>query len=203
MKTKLPIENLTLITIGLCFSICACNGGTVDKSTSDNKSKSDSSKHHIPDSNSTSNESVNKNDQFGKWLDDGQGGKYREDYLLRNQLSGVQLVNYSNYSSGSSGGLNSTTKITLCASGKFTFYQQTHTSVYVEGGSGSDVSEDEDFGTWRAVQSEAGDKYIMFVSKKLVQTAFAAVRIENNKISLLHENVWTRYNILKSYCSTN
>jgi hypothetical protein len=203
MKTNLPIKILTLITIGWCFSICACNGGTVDKSTSQNKSKSDSTKHNIPDSNGTSNESVSQSHQFGKWLDDGQGGKYREDFLLRNQLSGMQLVNYSNYSSGSSGGVNSTTKITLCANGKFNFYQQTHTSVYVEGASGSDVSEDEDEGTWRAVQSGSGDNYIMFVSEKLTQTAFAAVRIENNKISLLQENVWIRYYVLKSYCSTN
>lgn len=201
MKTNLPIKILTLISIGCCFSICACNGGTVDKSTSQNKSKSDSTKHHIPDSNSSTNESVSQSHQFGKWLDDGQGGKYREDFLLRNQLSGMQLLNYSNYSSGSSGGVNSTTKITLCANGKFNFYQQTHTSVYVEGASGSDVSEDEDEGYWIAVQGNDGISYIKFTSEKHSQTGFAPIKITDNAISLFKNDKWQEYHLKPSNCN--
>jgi hypothetical protein len=107
-----------------------------------------------------------KNSKFGEWEQDNAGTKLREDYELKAQLSGYELVKYTRIDGGQYGGGSSTTKFTLCSDGSSKYYHQSLTSVSVDGAGGSNASEDDDNGTWRAIENEKGLKLIELKSMK-------------------------------------
>ena len=99
-----------------------------------------------------------KNSKYGEWETDQQGTRFREDYDLKQQLSGYELVKYTRTNGGQYGGSSSTTKFSLCSDGSLKYYYQSLTTISVEGAGGSDAAEDEDYGSWKAIENEKGLK---------------------------------------------
>jgi hypothetical protein len=131
--------------------------------------------------------------QFGKWESDNTGVKFREDYELKQALSGYELVKYTRTDGGQYGGSSSTTKFTLCSDGTVRYYYQSLTSISVEGAGGSNASEDEDYGTWKAIENEKGLKLLMITSEKHGNTGFMEIRPQSSKVQMVWYNEWQEF----------
>jgi len=145
--------------------------------------------------------SKNKNDgKFGSWEQDTEGNKYREDYELKEKLSGFELVKYTRINGGQYGGGSSTTKFTLCSDGSMQFYHQSITSVSVEGAGGSNTSKDEDSGTWKAVESADGYKLLMTTSAKYGVIGFMEIKLLGSKLEMVRLDEWQEFLMNKIDC---
>jgi hypothetical protein len=134
-----------------------------------------------------------KNDKFGDWETDDQGTKFREDYELKQELSGYELVKYTRINGGQFGGGTSTTKFTLCSDGSIKYYFQSLTTVSVDGAGGSDASQDEDYGTWKAIENEKGVKLLVFKSTKHGNTGFMELKLDGSKVQMVWYNEWQEF----------
>ena len=146
---------------------------------------------------------VNKNKKegkFGSWEQDQEGNKYREDYELKEMLNGFELVKYTRINGGQFGGGSSTTKFTLCSDGSMQYYHQSLTSVSVEGAGGSNTSEDDDNGTWKAVESADGYKLLMTTSTKYETIGFMELKLLGSKVQMVRFNEWQEFLMKKIDC---
>ena len=141
-----------------------------------------------------------KNNKFGEWEQDNDGTKFREDYELKAQLSGYELVKYTRIDGGQYGGGSSTTKFTLCSDGSSKYYHQSLTSVSVEGAGASNASEDDDQGTWRAIENEKGLKLIELKSMKHGTTGYMEIRLEGSKLQMVWYDEWQEFLMKKIDC---
>ena len=114
--------------------------------------------------------------------------KSREDYELKQQLSGYELIKYTRTNGGQYGGSTSTTKFTLCSDGSVKHYYQYLTTVSVEGGGGRDSGEDDDYGTWKAIENEKGLKILMFKSEKHDNTGFMEIKPIGSTVIMVWHN---------------
>lgn len=138
--------------------------------------------------------------KWGKWEQDNDGNKYREDYALRDKLNGYELVKYTRIDGGQFGGGSSSTKFTLCSDGSMKFYHQSSTTVSVDGAGGSDASEEEDYGTWKAVETADGYKLLMTQSTKYNKTGFFEIKLMDSKIQIVRNNEWEEFLMKKIDC---
>lgn len=135
-----------------------------------------------------------KNDEkFGAWEQDSEGTKFREDYELKEKLSGYEVVKYTRTDGGQYGGSNSTTKFTFCSDGTVRYYFQSLTTISVDGAGSSDGSKDEDEGTWRAIENENGVKILMMKSNKSGQTGYMEVKPQGGKIYMVWNGEWQEF----------
>jgi hypothetical protein len=141
-----------------------------------------------------------KEKNFGEWEQDNDGTKFREDYELKAQLSGYELVKYSRTDGGQYGGSSSTTKFTLCSDGSLKYYYQSLTSISVEGAGGSDASEDDDYGTWQAIENEKVLKLLMIKSMKHNTTGFMEIKPMGSKLHMVWYNEWQEFLMKKIDC---
>lgn len=141
-----------------------------------------------------------KDNKFGSWEQDTEGNKYREDHELKEKLSGFELVKYTRINGGQYGGGSSTTKFTLCSDGSMQFYHQSITSVSVDGAGGSSTSQDDDSGTWKAVESADGYKLLMTTSTKHGVTGFMELKFVGDKIQMVRFNEWQEFLVKKIDC---
>jgi len=141
-----------------------------------------------------------KESKFGAWEQDSDGNKFREDFELKSQLSGYELVKYTRTDGGQYGGSSSTTKFTLCSDGSSKYYHQSLTSISVEGAGASDASEDDDYGTWRAIENEKGLKLIMIKSTKHANTGFMEIKPMGSKLHMVWYNEWQEFLMKKIDC---
>ena len=141
-----------------------------------------------------------KNNRFGEWEQDNAGTKLREDYELKEQLSGYELVKYTRIDGGQYGGGSSTTRFTLCSDGSLKYYHQSLTSVSVEGAGGSSASEDDDHGTWRAIENEKGLKLIELKSMKHGTTGYMEIKLEGSKLQMVWYEEWQEFLMKKIDC---
>jgi hypothetical protein len=141
-----------------------------------------------------------KGNKFGDWEQDNQGNKYREDYELKEMLGGYELVKYTRINGGQFGGGSSTTKFTLCSDGSMKYYHQSQTTVSVDGAGGSDASEDDDYGTWKAVETGDGYKLLMIQSTKYETTGFMELKLMGSKIQMVRNNEWQEFFMKKTDC---
>lgn len=141
-----------------------------------------------------------KNSKFGEWETDQQGTKYREDYELKQQLSGYELVKYTRTDGGQYGGSSSTTKFTLCSDGSLKYYYQSLTTISVEGAGGSDAAEDDDYGSWKAIENENGVKILMFKSDKHNNKGYLEIKPMGSKISMVWHDEWQEFLMKKVDC---
>lgn len=136
---------------------------------------------------------MKKDNKYGEWEQDADGNKYREDHELKKVLSGYELVKYTRINGGQFGGGSSTTKFTLCSDGSIRYYHQSLTTVSVEGAGGSDASQDEDQGTWQAIENEKGLKLIMMRSTKHGTTGYMEIRPDGGKVHMVWYNEWQEF----------
>ena len=141
-----------------------------------------------------------KNSKYGEWETDQQGTRFREDYDLKQQLSGYELVKYTRTNGGQYGGSSSTTKFSLCSDGSLKYYYQSLTTISVEGAGGSDAAEDEDYGSWKAIENEKGLKILMIRSDKHNNEGFMEIRPMGSKISMVWHNEWQEFLMKKIDC---
>ena len=141
-----------------------------------------------------------KNSKYGEWQQDSDGTKFREDYELKAQLSGYELVKYTRINGGQYGGGSSTTKFTLCSDGSSKYYHQSLTSVSVDGAGGSSASEDDDNGTWRAIENEKGLKLIELKSTKHGTTGYMEFKLEGSKLQMVWYDEWQEFLMKKIDC---
>lgn len=181
------------IILGISFFIsilsCGSNEKTVDENENSNSDLKESKKM-----------GTSKNKNFGEWEQDSDGNKFREDYELKQQLSGSELVKYTRTDGGQYGGSSSTTKFTLCSDGSLRYYHQSLTTISVEGAGGSDGSQDSDEGTWRAIENEKGLKILEMKSTKHGNTGYMEIRPQGNKIHMVWYNEWQEFLIKKVGC---
>ncbi len=139
--------------------------------------------------------------KYGSWETDQEGNKYREDYELRNRLRGYELVKYTRINGGEFGGGTSTTKFTLCSDGTSKFYHESLTTVSVDGAFGNDGSVEEDYGTWKAIETETGLKVIMLMSKKHNTTGYMEIKLMGgSKIQMVWYEKWQEFFMKKVGC---
>lgn len=141
-----------------------------------------------------------KNEKYGEWETDKEGTRFREDYELKQQLSGYELVKYTRTDGGQYGGSSSTTKFTLCSDGTVKYYYQSLTTISVDGAGGSDASKDDDYGTWKAIENEKGVKILMFKSEKHGNTGFMEIKPMGSKVHMVWYNEWQEFLMKKVDC---
>jgi|SRR5687767_1624264 len=141
-----------------------------------------------------------KAEKFGAWEQDAEGNKYREDYELKEKLSGHELVKYTRISGGQFGGGSSTTTFTLCSDGSMKYYHQSSISVSVEGAGASDASQDDDYGTWKAIESGDGYKILMVQSTKFGTTGFMEIKPMGSTIQIVRYDEWQEFFMKKIDC---
>lgn len=167
--------------------------------TSDEKSSSKKDMDN-PTETKTADRKSKKDNKYGEWEQDNDGTKFREDYELKAQISGYELVKYTRINGGQYGGGSSTTKFTLCSDGSIRYYHQSLTTVSVEGAGGSSASEDEDHGTWKAIENEKGVKILMMRSTKHGNTGFMEIRPDGDKVQMVWYNEWQEFLKKKIEC---
>lgn len=143
---------------------------------------------------------ASNDNNYGSWEQDSSGNKYREDHELKAQLGGYELVKYTRINGGQFGGGTSTTKFTLCSDGSLRYYHQSLTTVSVEGAGGSDGSEDEDQGTWKAIENEKGLKLLMVISTKYNTTGYMEIKPQDDKVQMVWNNEWQEFLMKKIDC---
>jgi hypothetical protein len=142
----------------------------------------------------------NTDGKYGEWEQDSVGTKFREDYELKKQIGGYELVKYTRINGGQFGGGSSTTKFTLCSDGSLRYYHQSLTTVSVDGAGGSDASEDEDQGSWKAIENEKGLKLIMLTSTKYNTIGYMEIKAQDNKVQMVWNNEWQEFLMKKIDC---
>jgi len=143
----------------------------------------------------------NMSNKFGEWEQDNEGTKYREDYELRDMLGGYELVKYTRIDGGQFGGGSSKTKFTLCSDGSLQYYHHSLTTVSVEGAGGSDATEEDDHGTWKAIENANGLKLIMMKSNKYGTTGYMEVKpTGGSKVRMVWFNEWQEFLMKKIDC---
>ena len=182
------IKTSMLITVS-AFIISCGSGGAADDKKGDNATAE-----------TRSSGEDKKNSKYGEWEKDKEGNKYREDYDLKQQLSGYELVKYTRTNGGQYGGSSSTTKFSLCSDGSLKYYYQSLTTISVEGAGGSDAAEDEDYGSWKAIENEKGLKILMIKSDKHNNEGFMEIRPMGSKVSMVWHNEWQEFLMKKIDC---
>lgn len=150
----------------------------------------------------TSKEKENNiSNKFGEWEVDNEGTKYREDFELRDALGGHELVKYTRTDGGQFGGSSGKTKFTLCSDGSLKYYHQSLTTVSVDDTGGSNASEEDDHGTWRAIENANGLKLVMMKSAKYGRTGYMEVKpTGGSKVRLVWFNEWQEFLMKKIDC---
>lgn len=179
-----------LLIIASAFIISCGSGEAGDSETDDNPTAETKS----------SGMKDKKNSKFGEWETDQHGTKFREDYDLKQQLSGYELVKYTRTNGGQYGGSSSTTKFSLCSDGSLKYYYQSLTTISVEGAGGSDAAEDEDYGSWKAIENEKGLKLLMIKSEKHNNTGFMELKPMGSKILIVWHDEWQEFLMKKIDC---
>lgn len=146
------------------------------------------------DTNTPAEKENTMSNKFGEWEQDNEGNKYREDYELKDQMGGYELVKYTRIDGGQSGGGSSKTKFTLCSDGSMQYYHQSLTTVSVDGAGASDAKEEDDHGTWKAIENVNGLKLIMMKSTKYGNTGYMEVKpTGGSKVRLVWFNEWQEF----------
>jgi hypothetical protein len=191
---------LLLAIVSLFFVSCGSNDASSEKketeNTSEKKETENTSEKKGTEKTTDIKTTEMKNktgNKFGEWEQDSEGNKYREDHELKQSLSGYELVKYTRINGGQFGGGSSTTKFTLCSDGSSRYYHQSLTTVSVEGAGGSDSSQDEDYGTWKAIENEKGLKLLLVKSTKHNTTGFMEIRPGDSKVQLVWFNEWQEF----------
>ena len=181
---------IVMIGIASAFLISCRSGKTSDESKEDNST--------VETKNAKMKDK--KNNKFGEWETDQEGTKFREDYELKQQLSGYELVKYTRTDGGQYGGSSSTTKFTLCSDGSVKYYYQSLTTISVEGAGGSDAKKDEDHGIWKAIENEKGLKLLMIKSDKHGNTGYMEIKPMGSKVNMVWYNEWQEFLMKKIDC---
>ncbi|MGL4599709.1 MAG: hypothetical protein ACRCYO_19440 [Bacteroidia bacterium] len=114
----------------------------------------------------TGTTTTNTTENMNEWIDE-QGIKIRRLPEQEAAMTGKEFVWFDSYNSGGgSGGYSSESHMTLCANGQVSTYEQSQTSVYVEGMDGSSASEDSDSGTWEVYEDASGNLFLKLNMKK-------------------------------------
>jgi hypothetical protein len=186
------MTNTILLIIAFTFmQSCASDERTSSQKDDDND---------ITTETKTENMKSKKDKNFGEWEQDESGTKFREDYELKAQLSGYELVKYTRIDGGQFGGGSSTTKFTLCSDGSSKYYHQSLTTISVEGAGGSDAKEDDDYGTWRAIENEKGLKLIVIRSTKHNTTGYMEIKKVGSKLHMVWYDEWQEFLMKKIDC---
>ena len=192
LEYQKPTAMIKIALMVTCWFILSCGS---------NQTASNENKDPSPENNNSSTENKSKmSDKYGNWELDADGNKFREDYELRDMLRGNELVKYSRIDGGQFGGGSSETKFTLCSDGSLRYYHQSLTTVSVDGAGGSDAKQEEDEGSWKALETEAGLKLIMLKSTKYNTTGYMEVKPMGSKIQLVWFNEWQEFFVKKTDC---
>lgn len=125
-----------------------------------------------------------------------EGVKIRKNASMQKQLEGKTYVLFENYNSGGgSGGYNSERRMNLCPGGEITTYEQSHTSIYIEGADASSASEDADSGTWQVYEDEGGNLFLKIKMKKSGE-GFVNFQLKDGKLIMGGQS----YSIGKGEC---
>lgn len=198
MKLLFTLSLATAVII----SSCGGAGSNPGKKNSDSLSMDTATKkqavaeHKNADDEHGEKDSDPKESGFGPWEKADNGNKIRRNFNMEKSLGGTRYVCYSSYSSGSSGGTTTETKLQLCSNMTVTIYEQSSVSVYVDGADGNSSSEESDDGTWQFWEDDHGAQYIQFFFKKQGPSA-AVYRKEGNKVRLNDR----LYHVTKAACN--
>lgn len=187
------MRNVTWLALAFFLFSCGSNESSPGTETPGNEISD-------KDNSSGNQKKASETGAFGNWEQDAEGTRYREDHELKSMLSGYELVKYTRIDGGQYGGGSSTTKFTLCSDGSMRFYHQSSISVSVDGAGGSDGSENEDHGTWKAVETANGIKVLMMQSAKYNNTAYIEIKLTGSKIYMVRDNEWEEYFMKKIDC---
>jgi hypothetical protein len=125
-----------------------------------------------------------------------EGVKIRKNASMQKQLEGKTYMLFENYNSGGgSGGYNSERRMNLCPGGEITTYEQSHTSIYVEGADASSASEDADSGVWQVYEDAAGNLFLKIKMKKSGE-GFVNFQLKDGKLIMGGQS----YSIGKGEC---
>ncbi len=114
----------------------------------------------------TTESATSNTENMNDWIDE-QGIKIRRFPEQEAAMTGKEYVWFDSYNSGGgSGGYSSESHMTLCANGQVSTYEQSQTSVYVEGMDGSSASENSDSGTWEVYEDTSGNLFLKLNMKK-------------------------------------
>lgn len=183
---------LRIVMPGIVLTfILACGSGRDSNESKDDNTTAETKNANMKDK---------KNNKYGEWETDQEGTRFREDYELKKELSGYELVKYTRTDGGQYGGSSSTTKFILCSDGSVKYYYQSLTTVSVEGAGGSDAAKDEDHGTWRALENEKGVKILMIKSDKHGNTGFMEIKPMGSKVQMVWYNEWQEFLMKKIDC---
>lgn len=125
---------------------------------------------------------------------------YKETKINTNEnwetIKGKTSVLFENYNSdGGSRGYNSEHRMNLCPGGEITTYEQSHTSIYIEGADASSASEDADSGTWQVYEDEGGNLFLKIKMKKSGE-GFVNFQLKDGKLIMGGQS----YSIGKGEC---
>lgn len=150
---------------------------------------------NVEDNNPAVNDDQLDGAGYGAWEDAGDGIKIRRNLNMEKAIGGTKYVHYSSYSSGSSGGTTSESKVQLCSDLTLTAYDQSSVSVYVDGADGNSSSVESDEGTWQFYEDKQGNQFLKLNLKKKGQ-AYIVYRKEGSKVRLGN----TLYHVTSADC---
>jgi|688.fasta_scaffold668511_1 hypothetical protein len=161
------MNSISTFLIATALVITGCGSPAMENKKTDTSSTSTENNVDTGSISSSENESNdNTTENAGKW-ETVDGVKIRKNTTLQKEMEGKTYVLFENYNSGGgSGGYNSERRMNLCAGGEITTYEQSHTSIYIEGSDASSASEDSDSGTWQIYEDESGNLFMKIKMKK-------------------------------------
>lgn len=167
------------------------SGKTADSATV-NTEKTNSERAESDDSNDDKESEMSENEIWETI----EGVKIRKNASMQKQLEGQTYVLFENYNSGGgSGGYNNERRMNLCAGGVITTYEQSHTSIYIEGAVASSASEDADSGTRRVYEDDGGNLFLKIKMKKSGK-GFVNFQLKDGKLFM----GWQKYSVGKGEC---
>jgi hypothetical protein len=176
--------------------ITGCSSETRSNKTADssavNKADANSERADNKDANENKETKMDNNDTWETI----EGVKIRKNASMQKQLEGKTYMLFENYNSGGgSGGYNSERRMNLCPGGEITTYEQSHTSIYVEGADASSASEDADSGVWQVYEDAAGNLFLKIKMKKSGE-GFVNFQLKDGKLIMGGQS----YSIGKGEC---
>lgn len=189
------IKTVTAITL-IAALITGCTYENRESKPNDSASvKTESASTENADNEETDNNKNKEMNNNENW-ETIEGVKIRKNASLQKQLEGKTYVLFENYNSGGgSGGYNSERRMNLCPGGEITTYEQSHTSIYIEGADASSASEDADSGTWQVYEDEGGNLFLKIKMKKSGE-GFVNFQLKDGKLIMGGQS----YSIGKGEC---
>ncbi|MCK6641207.1 MAG: hypothetical protein L6Q81_14090 [Bacteroidia bacterium] len=186
------IKTVTAITI-IAALITGCSSETGSGKTADSATVNTEKTNSERDDSDDNKESKMSNNENWETI---EGVKIRKNATMQKQLEGKTYVLFENYNSGGgSGGYNSERRMNLCPGGEITTYEQSHTSIYIEGADASSASEDADSGTWQVYEDEGGNLFLKIKMKKSGE-GFVNFQLKDGKLIMGGQS----YSIVNGEC---